>query len=166
MTDAAPPPADIQLSILAQFVRDLSFENPGAGMRIDSRPDLPVRIDANARQLPAEDGEQGIFEVSLKIDAKAVVENKNIYAASLDYVGIFRLTGAPQNMIEPILLAECPRILFPFARRVVADATRDGGYPPLLLDPVDFMALYRQRLDAVAAQRAQQAAGEPPAGQA
>ncbi|MDD2867101.1 protein-export chaperone SecB [Neomegalonema sp.] len=160
MTDAAPPPADIQLSILAQFVRDLSFENPGAGTRIDTRPDLPVRIDANARQIPSEDGEQGLYEVSLKIEAKAIVENRNIYVTSLDYVGIFRLTGAPQNMIEPILLAECPRILFPFARRVVADATRDGGYPPLLLDPVDFMALYRQRLDAVAAQRAQQPTGQ------
>lgn len=163
MTDAAPPSqaADMQLSILAQFVRDLSFENPGAGLPINSRPDLPVRIDANARQLPQknENGEPDneIYEVALKIEAKAVVDNRNIYVASLDYVGIFRLSGAPQNLIEPILLAECPRILFPFARRVIADATRDGGYPPLMLDPVDFMALYRQRLDAAAAQRAQQA---------
>ncbi len=156
MTDAATPPAEPQLSILAQFVRDLSFENPGAGTRIDSRPDLPVRIDANARQIEAE-----VFEVSLKIEAKAVLQEKNIYVAVLDYVGAFRLTGAPPNLIEPILLVECPRILFPFARRVIADATRDGGYPPLMLDPVDFMALYRQRAEALAAQQ-----GGAPVGQA
>lgn len=126
------------LGILAQYVKDLSFENPGVrGAQV--QPNIDLGIDVGAT--PHEDG-NNVFEVSLRIQAKAMVEDKVLFLLELDYAGMFHLQGIPQGDMEAALLIECPRLIFPFARRIIADLTSDGGFPPLLVDPVDFRKLY------------------------
>lgn len=150
MTDAPStptgntPPAPPQLRILAQYVKDLSFENPGApdSLRSGQTPGIDLAIDVQARTV----GEDA-FEVMLNIEAKATRENDDVvFIAELAFGGLFQLANVADTDREPFLLIECPRLLFPFARRVLADATRDGGFPPLMLDPVDFAGLYRQQM--------------------
>lgn len=150
MTDAPAtptentPPAPPQLRILAQYVKDLSFENPGApdSLRNGQTPGIDLAIDVQARTVG-----EGAFEVMLNIEAKATRENDDIvFIAELAFGGLFQLANVADADREPFLLIECPRLLFPFARRVLADATRDGGFPPLMLDPVDFAGLYRQQM--------------------
>jgi preprotein translocase subunit SecB len=135
-----------QAGILAQYVKDLSFENPNApgSLQGQGQPKLEVSVNVNARA-----GDNDMFEVELRISANAKnQEDQALFAVELLYAGLFRLAGAPREAIEPFLLVEAPRILFPFARRVIADAVRDGGFPPLMLDPIDFGGLYIQQLDA------------------
>ena len=152
-----------QLGIRSQYVKDLSFENPSPPDRpaeAERSPDITVNVQVEARRL-----DETVFEITLQITAHARHEGKPVFLLELTYAGVFTLIAIPQEALEPALLVECPRLLFPFARRIVADVTRDGGFPPLLLTPIDFLSLYRNR-QAQAAQAAQatEAAGaEPPA---
>ena len=136
-----------QAGILAQYVKDLSFENPNApgSLQMQGQPKIEINVNVNARS-----GGQDMFEVELKIEASARNQESNQLAFQVEllYAGLFRLTGAPQEAIEPFLIVEAPRILFPFARRVIADVVRDGGFPPLMLEPIDFGGLYLQQLEA------------------
>ncbi|MBR9825027.1 MAG: protein-export chaperone SecB [Alphaproteobacteria bacterium] len=150
MTDApTTPEAGAQpqmpsLRILSQYVKDLSFENPGApeSMRGAGAPNIDMGIDVQARSLG-----QDTFEVVLNFSARAVRgEDEVVFIAELAYGGLFQMTNVSDADREPFLLIECPRLIFPFARRILADITRDGGFPPLMLDPVDFANLYRAQL--------------------
>ncbi len=144
--------AAAQIQVLAQYVKDLSFENPAAPMSLQGqKPALEVGVDVQARGLGIDQ-----YEVSIRIRADAKAASQTIFVCEVVYAGVFVLKNIAQENIQPILLIECPRQLFPFARRVVADTTRDGGFPPLMLDPIDFMTLYR-------AQLAQQKASAPQA---
>lgn len=137
-----------QVGVIVQYLKDLSFESPTAPKSLvpsDTRPEIEVGVDVQARQMGASE-----FEVILSINATAKRADETVFIAECIYAGLFSLRNLPQEMLEPVLLVECPRILFPFARRVVADATRDGGFPPLMLDPVDFVALYQRNRGQVA----------------
>ena len=131
------------LNVLAQYIKDLSFENPNASsfsLRPDQPPALNVQINVNAK--PLSDTE---FEVELKIEGKAEHAQTVLFGIDLVYAGVFRIQNVAKETVHPLVLIECPRLLFPFARQIIADTVRDGGFPPLMLDPVDFAALYRQR---------------------
>jgi preprotein translocase subunit SecB len=147
----APPPqpgAQPSMRILGQYLKDLSFENPHAPQSLapqKAQPEINISINVNARNLAPSD-----FEVELHIDAKATSENKVIFAAEILYAGVFRLENFPQNMLHPAVLIECPRMLFPFARQILGEATRNGGFPPLMLDPIDFASMYQKRMTAQA----------------
>ncbi|UIJ44395.1 protein-export chaperone SecB [Sphingomonas cannabina] len=145
--------------VLSQYIKDLSFENPNAPAiyQNQSAPKIDVSFNIGSAQV----GED-VYEVMLKIEARAETENGQVaFVVDLSYAGLFGLRNVPADQMQPFLLAEAPRILFPFARHIVAEAVRDGGFPPLMLDPIDFGALYLQQ----AAQAEQLAQGET-AGQA
>ncbi len=132
----------IGLRVLGQYIRDLSFENPASGpMR--GQPNINLSIDVSAT--PHESNPSTTFEVGIKLNAQATSEDTPLFICELDYAGLFEVQGGAGQDIEPILLIECPRLMFPFARRIIADITREGGFPPLLVDPVDFAALYQAR---------------------
>ena len=156
-TTAAPQapaaPAAAPLVVNIQFVKDLSFEVPGAPeifASLRSQPNVAINLDVQARRI--EDG-QNLFEVVLVVKAEATEGAKTealpspriVFIAELSYAGIFTLNNIPDNSIEPVLLIECPRLLFPYARNILADITRDGGFPPVLLQPIDFVALWQAR---------------------
>ncbi len=154
-----------QLGIRTQYIKDLSFENPSAAERppeAERAPDIQVNVQVAVRRLVEPN-----FEVTLQITANARHQEKPVFLVELTYAGVFTLVGIPQEALEPTLLVECPRLLFPFARRIVADVTRDGGFPPLLLGPIDFLALYRNGQAQAQAQAAQAQAGQgqPPGGE-
>lgn len=141
-----------QLRLRNQFLRDLSFENPQGAASLAGRkekPGLKVDLDVDSRPLEAP-----LHEVSLKITAHAAWGDDPCFLVEIDYRGVFALTGADEALTPRALLIEAPRLLFPFARRVLADAVRDGGFPPLLMEPVDFAALYRRHATARAAEGA------------
>ncbi len=143
------------LSVLTQYVKDFSFENPGAPQSLRARQTAPaINISIGVQSAPAGTNE---FEVELRIDARAVDGQTVLFAIELVYAGIFRFTNIPAEQSRAVALIECPRLLFPFARQVVSEASRNGGFPPLLIDPVDFVAMYRQQI----AQEAGQGAGAP-----
>lgn len=132
------------LSVLAQYTKDFSFESPNAPNSLRPRekaPDIQININVNPTPLSESD-----FEVELKLEARAVDGDEVLFNVELVYAGIFRVTGIPQEALQPIVLVECPRILFPFARQIVADATRNGNFPPLMIDPVDFAQLYQAKM--------------------
>jgi len=131
-----------QVGLISQYVKDLSFENPNAPAvyQWQTQPQIDVQFNIGAQQLNDE-----LHEVALKIEIAARGEDKIAFQVELVYAGLFALRNVPAEQLQPFMLAEAPRLLFPFARRVVADAIRDGGFPPLLLDPIDFAALYMQR---------------------
>jgi preprotein translocase subunit SecB len=138
-SDKAP-----SLNVLAQYIKDLSFENPHAPHSLGPReksPEISININVNANPLSETD-----FEVELKLEASAGEGADAMFNVELIYAGVFRLTDMPQEAVAPAILIECPRLLFPFARQVVADATRNGGFPPLMIDPVDFATLFQQRM--------------------
>lgn len=141
------------MKILAQYIKDLSFENPNAphSLQPQAQPKLDVNVNVNAT--PYNDNQ---FEVVLSLSATASNEKTTLFAVELVYAGMMRVSGVPQEHLHPFVLIECPRMLFPFARNILADATRNGGFPPLMLDPIDFAALYRQNLANVQAQAAAQ----------
>ncbi len=128
-----------QVSILTQYVKDLSFENPNApaSLQTTEQPRIDVNVAVNAKRAG-----DAMFEVELKITAKAMAGDAVAFVIDLLYAGLFGLTNVPEEALEPFLIIEAPRILFPFARRIVADSVRDGGFPPLMLDPIDFASLY------------------------
>lgn len=130
--------------LISQYVKDLSFENPNAPAIYQNQnaPGIDVQFNIAAAQV----GEE-VHEVALKIEVRAEVEGQTAFIVDLSYAGLFGLRNVPAEHMQPFLLGEAPRLLFPFARRVVADTIRDGGFPPLLLEPIDFGALYMQQLD-------------------
>jgi preprotein translocase subunit SecB len=164
---AAPAgPQTAPLVVNVQYVKDLSFEVPDAPAiyaRLRQAPRVDINLDVQARRL----GEgQNTYEVTLSVRADATEPTANgaagapaagarVFLAELSYAGVFTLTGLPENAIEPVLLVECPRLLFPFARNVLAETTREGGFPPVLLQPIDFVALWQARRAQAAAQQPQ-----------
>ena len=132
------------MNILAQYVKDFSFENPNAPGSLrprDKAPEINININVNPNAMSETD-----FEVELKLDAKAMDGDEVLFNVELVYAGIFRFTGMPQEMLQMAVLIEAPRMLFPFARQIMADATRNGSFPPLMIDPVDFAQLFQQRM--------------------
>ncbi|MEM9763932.1 MAG: protein-export chaperone SecB [Pseudomonadota bacterium] len=146
------------VKLVAHFVRDLSFENVAAleGTQAEGSPDINVAVNLEANNL----GENR-YQSVMKITATAKSPTNTRFVVELDYCGVFTLDQIQQEHVHPFVFIECPRQLLPFARRVLADVTRDGGYPPLMLDNVDFAALCRQRVEQLRAQQAQ--GGEAPA---
>ena len=143
-----------KMQILGQFVRDMSFENIAAQKSVNAavQPDIQVQVALDARKREAED--QYDIIMKLKIESKTKEDTPQaIFLLELEYGGIFKVENIANEQLHPFLLIECPRMLFPFVRRIVSDVTRDGGYPPLNLDTIDFMALYRQQLAQRAATR-------------
>lgn len=137
---AAPAP---RLQILTQYIRDLSFENIAAqkGVASDVAPEVKVQINIDA-QLRAEDR----YEVILKLKVESHAATAPVFILELDYAGLFLIQHVPADQLHPLLMIECPRLIFPFLRRVVADVTRDGGFPPMNLEVIDFLALYRAEI--------------------
>ena len=138
------------VGLLSQYVKDLSFENPNAPAVYQSQtaPSIDVQFNIGTNQV-----NDDVHEVTLKIDVRAEVENQVAFIVDLSYSGIFGLRNVPEEHMQPFLLGEAPRLLFPFARRVLADTVRDGGFPPLLLEPIDFGQLYLQQAEAQAGQQ-------------
>jgi preprotein translocase subunit SecB len=145
------------IHVLGQYIKDLSFENPQAPKSLrtgEQAPKLDVNVNVNARPQS-----QTEFEIELKLEAKAARGSETLFIAEVTYAGLFQVRNVPQEHVHPLLLIECPRLLFPFARQIIADATRQGGFPPLMIDPIDFAQLYRQRMAELNVQ--QRAAGQP-----
>jgi len=144
--DAAAAAAKVTNRVLAQYVRDLSFENILAqkGVSGDAQPEIKVQVNLDARKRGTEDQ----FEVitKLKIESNTKEKGDPLFVLELEYAGVFEVKGVPEDQMHPYLLIECPRITFPFLRRIVSDVTRDGGFPPLNLETIDFMALYRNEI--------------------
>ncbi|HSI39690.1 MAG TPA: protein-export chaperone SecB [Xanthobacteraceae bacterium] len=138
--NSAPLPT---LHVTAQYTKDLSFENPGAPASLSpgSQPQIGIQINVNAKPLGGAD-----FEVELKLEARAESQGKLMFAVELLYAGLFKIQNIAPETVRPFVMIECPRMLFPFARQIVADTVRNGGFPPLYIDPVDFVSLYRQRM--------------------
>lgn len=140
-TPDVQPPAP-NLAVVGQYIKDLSFENPGAATEITQRPQIELSVDLNAKKLEGE-----LFEVELKIRVDAKSEGKALFLLEVAYAGIFRLMNVENTAHQQaILLIQAPHMLFPFVRRIVADVVRDGGMPPLMIEPIDFMALYQARV--------------------
>jgi preprotein translocase subunit SecB len=145
--DPQPQPAQQQapsLNVLGQYVKDFSFENPNAPRSLqpnEEKPQLNIQINVGVQQLAP-----GDFEVTLKLDGKAEAQGMVLFAFDLTFCGLFRIQNIPQEHVQPMVMIECPRLLFPFAREMIATAVRNGGYAPFLLDPVDFVSLYQQRM--------------------
>ncbi|WP_105386295.1 protein-export chaperone SecB [Neorhizobium alkalisoli] len=144
MADENNQTAQPSINILAQYTKDLSFENPGAPRSLQARDKAPgITINVNVNANPLSDAD---FDVVLTLNAEAKDGDKVVFAAELVYGGVFRITGFPQEHMLPLLFIECPRLLFPFARQIVADVTRNGGFPPLMIDPIDFAQMFSQRM--------------------
>ena len=128
--------------LISQYVKDLSFENPNAPAvyQVQAQPKMDVGFNIGTTQLGDD-----VHEVVLKIDAKAEAEGQVLFLVDLTFAGLFGIRNVPEDQLQIFLLGEAPRLLFPFARRIIADAVRDGGFPPLMLDPIDFHALYQQQ---------------------
>lgn len=140
------PPADKppQLNVLAQYIKDFSFENPNAPRSLtptQQQPAINIQINVNGKPIAGDD-----FEVELKLEGKAETNGTVLFQFDLLYAGIFRLQNIPQDNLHPVMMIECPRLLFPFCREIIATTIRNGGFPPLLIDPIDFVGLYQQRL--------------------
>ena len=132
------------LNIMAQYVKDLSFESPGAPNSLRGRekaPSININVNVNANPMSEND-----FDVNLTLTAKANVDKEVLFNVELVYGGVFRIAGFPKEHVLPVLFIECPRLLFPFARQIVAEATRNGGFPPLMLDPIDFAQMFQRKL--------------------
>jgi preprotein translocase subunit SecB len=139
--EQTPARANSGFSVKAQYIKDLSFENPNAPQSLmnNLKPAIDVSVDLKAQKM-----QEGIYEMTLHITARATNEGSALFLVDLAYAGIFQIDNIPADRIESLILIDCPFVLFPFARRVIADVTRDGGFPPLMLDPIDFHALYLQ----------------------
>jgi preprotein translocase subunit SecB len=145
-TEAAKQPTPPRMQVLAQFIRDLSFENIAAqkGVQGQTQPEIQVQVSLDARKRTQENQYDVI--VKLKIDSKSKEDGSAIFLIELEYAGVFLVENVSEEQLHPFLMIECPRMLFPFIRRVVSDISRDGGYPPLNLENIDFMAIYRKEL--------------------
>jgi len=137
----------VRMNVLAQFVRDMSFENMVAQKGLSAsevQPDIQVAVSLDARKRSVE--HQFDVITKYKVTSKNKVNGDTLFLLEVDYAGVFHIEGVTEDQIHPFLLIECPRLLFPFVRRIVSDVTRDGGFPPLNIDTVDFLALYRQEI--------------------
>lgn len=133
------------ISVNAQYIKDLSFENPlapGSLASLGRNPKVDLSLDLNVSRLP----EENFFEVELSIEAKASHEDKTLFIADLKYAGVFNLVNVPVEQQEMLLAIHCPAMIFPFARKIIADVTQDGGFQPLMIDPIDFGVLYHKKL--------------------
>jgi preprotein translocase subunit SecB len=138
------------LNVLGQYVKDFSFENPNAPRSLQpnqTQPQINVQINVGVNTVAPTD-----YEVVLKLEGKAESDGSVLFAFDLTFAGVFRLTNVPQEHVQPLVMIECPRLLFPFAREIIGTAVRNGGFAPLLLDPVDFVSLYQQRMAQLQAQ--------------
>jgi preprotein translocase subunit SecB len=147
MSSPGTPENDItgqpQVGIVAQYIKDLSFEVPGAPAMISQTPQIELGVDLQARRVEADH-----YEVELKLRVVAKTADKPLFLLELAYAGLFRMVGLPEEAMQPMLLIQAPHMLFPFARRIIADVVRDGGMPPLMVDPIDFATLYQAKLAA------------------
>jgi preprotein translocase subunit SecB len=142
----APQMPGPQIGVLMQYVKDFSFENPNAPRSLTPGPQQPsIKINIGVEAAPLAETD---VEVVLRLDGKAEVQDSVLFGFELLYAGVFRVLNIPPESLQPMIMIECPRLLFPFAREIVATATRNGGFPPLMLEPVDFASLYRQRMAA------------------
>ena len=142
--------APMQAQVVGQFIKDLSFENPNVSRLLDGpgdNPNLKLEVNVNAERVKPE-----LYQSAIDFKAHATNKNGTIYIMECVYGGLFKLVSVPEQALEPFLLINCPTILFPFLRRLVADITREGGFPPLLLDPIDFGGLYIRRQQELAQQ--------------
>jgi len=144
-TNGGPSPENMpQLNVVAQYIKDFSFENPHAPQSLQPRPEPPqINIQINVGAQPLSDTD---IEVVIDLQGKAEHTGTVLFNFELKFAGVFRIRNVPPDSMNAIVLIECPRLLFPFAREIVANAVRNGGFPPLLLDPVDFVGLYRQKM--------------------
>jgi preprotein translocase subunit SecB len=143
---AATPPQSPQMRVLGQYIRDMSFENIMAqkGAPADVQPDVQVQVNLDAKKRTADN--QYESAIKLNVTSKAKGGDTTLFVLEVDYVGIFHIENVPDDQLHPFLLIECPRIIFPFLRRVVSDITRDGGFPPLNLETIDFVSMYRNEV--------------------
>ena len=144
--------------VTGQYVKDLSFENPNAPKSLvgqKDKPNIDVNIDLAAAKL-----RDDLYEVTLTIGVKGHSGEESLFLAELSYAGLFTLMNIPENRIEQMLMVDCPFVIFPYARRIISDVTRDGGFPPLMLEPVDFFSMYRSRLEKAAAEQQGKEGGE------
>ena len=141
-----PQPKQPQMRVLGQFIRDMSFENIMAqkGAPADVQPDVQVQVNLDAKKRPGES--QYETAIKLNLTSKAKDGDATLFVLEIDYVGIFQVENVPEEQMHPYLLIECPRMIFPFLRRIVSDVTRDGGFPPLNLENIDFLSLYRNEV--------------------
>jgi len=130
-----------RVQIVAQYIKDLSFENPGAPGTITNRPNIDLSVDLQARRM---DGPLFEVELKLRINAKSQ-EDKPVFLLELVYAGLFQIVNVPDDVLQQVLLIEGPHMLFPYARRIISDAVRDGGMPPLMIEPIDFAGLFRSK---------------------
>lgn len=146
-----------KMNVLAQFVRDMSFENilSQKGVTGEVQPDVQVQVNLDAKKRNVDDQYEVLMK--LKIDSKSKVNSDQLFLLELEYAGVFQVENVPDDQLHPFLLIECPRMLFPFVRRIVSDVTRDGGFPPLNLETIDFLALYRAELQRRAAAQGEEA---------
>lgn len=152
--EGGDPNAAPTMNVLAQYLKDLSFENPRAPAvyQSNSTPKIDVNVDVQGRAL-----NQNQYEIELSVAARANRENGDaMFVAEATYAGVFEIINVPRDQLEMVMMVECPRLLFPFMRQIVADATRNGNFPPLMLEPIDFMGIYVANAQA----RSQQAAGQ------
>jgi len=134
------------ISIVSQYIKDFSFENPEAPkslMKFEKTPQVELALDLKITRLPEE---ENTFEVTLQVEAEAKADGMKLFLVELVYAGIFTLINIPEDQVEPALAIHCPAMLFPFARRIIADVTQDSGFQPLRIDPIDFGRLYQQKL--------------------
>lgn len=153
----------IKMNILTQYIRDMSFENilSQKGSTGEVQPDVSVQVNLDAKKRSTEHQ----YEVIMKmvIDSSVKGTGDKMFLLELEYAGVFHIEGVPEDQLHPFLLIECPRMIFPFARRIVSDVTRDGGFPPLNLDNIDFVQLYRNELARRQAQKGEQESSTPEA---
>jgi preprotein translocase subunit SecB len=146
-TNGGPQPQAMpHIGVLAQYVKDFSFENPNAPRSMapgGQPPSINIQVNVDAGPMSGSD-----FEVTLRLEGKAEAQAMLLFSFELVFAGVFRIQNVPAESLQPLVLIECPRLLFPFAREIIATAVRNGGFAPLLLDPIDFVSLYRQRLAA------------------
>ena len=142
------------LNTLVQYIKDFSFENPNAPRSLSGQqqqgPQIGLQVNVTANALGDTE-----FEAVLTLEGKATVGNDTLFAFELSYAGVFRILGVPQEQLHAVVMIDCPRLLFPFARQIVADAVRNGGFPPLYIDPIDFVGLYRQKMEEAQAAQGQ-----------
>ncbi len=140
---AKPEAPQPRLQILTQYIRDVSFENIAVqkGLVSEGKPDVRVAVNIDAQKR----GDDR-YEVALKVKVDSKLEEAQVFILELDYAGLFVIQNVPEEQLHPLLMIECPRLIFPYVRRVVGDLTRDGGYPPLSLEMIDFLALYRAEI--------------------
>ena len=147
---ATLPQSAPSLNAMVQFTKDFSFENPNAPRSLgpqEKAPNIAIQVNVNAKQLAETD-----FEVNIMLEGSAGEGADTLFKFELDYAGIFRLMNIPPEQQHPVVMIECPRLLFPFARQIIAEAVRGGGFPPLYIDPIDFAALYQARMTEVGQQ--------------